>query len=140
MGSVAACTAAWKCSGRVVPTRVEAQPLRWIAYWFARKLMSTPWRSATATARVAAALICTLAGWSMPMLDPPAVSSPKATAEAFQQAGLSVWWDQTLTAGEAYDEVTEQALKSAGAVVVLERVEDAVGRVALVRFRSKGHP
>jgi TolB-like protein/tetratricopeptide (TPR) repeat protein len=40
-------------------------------------------------------------------------------AEAFQQAGLSVWWDQTLTAGEAYDEVTEQALKSARAVVVL---------------------
>ncbi len=40
-------------------------------------------------------------------------------AEAFQQAGLSVWWDQTLTAGESYDEVTEQALKSARAVVVL---------------------
>ncbi len=40
-------------------------------------------------------------------------------AEAFQRAGLGVWWDQTLTAGEAYDEVTEQALKAARAVVVL---------------------
>lgn len=40
-------------------------------------------------------------------------------AEAFQRAGLSVWWDATLRAGEAYDEVTEEALRSARAVVVL---------------------
>jgi TolB-like protein/Tfp pilus assembly protein PilF len=40
-------------------------------------------------------------------------------AEALQRAGLSVWWDDTLNAGEAYDEVTERALESAGAVVVL---------------------
>jgi TolB-like protein len=40
-------------------------------------------------------------------------------AEAFQQAGLSVWWDQTLSVGEAYDEVTEKALLEAKAVVVL---------------------
>lgn len=40
-------------------------------------------------------------------------------AEALQRAGFRVWWDQTLRSGEAYDEVTEQALKSAKAVVVL---------------------
>ena len=40
-------------------------------------------------------------------------------AEALEQAGFSVWWDQTLRSGEAYDEVTERALKSAKAVVVL---------------------
>jgi len=40
-------------------------------------------------------------------------------AEALQQEGFGVWWDQTLRSGEAYDEVTEKALKSARAVVVL---------------------
>jgi TolB-like protein len=40
-------------------------------------------------------------------------------AQGFERAGLSVWWDQTLNAGEAYDEVTEKALEEAGAVVVL---------------------
>jgi TolB-like protein len=40
-------------------------------------------------------------------------------AEGFERAGLSVWWDQSLKAGEAYDEVTEQALNNARAVVVL---------------------
>jgi hypothetical protein len=30
--------------------------------------------------------------------------------EAFEREGLSVWWDQTLRSGEAYDQVTEQAL------------------------------
>ena len=40
-------------------------------------------------------------------------------AEGLEQAGFSVWWDQTLRSGEAYDEVTERALKSAKAVVVL---------------------
>jgi TolB-like protein len=40
-------------------------------------------------------------------------------AESFGAAGLDVWWDSTLKAGEAYDEVTENALKSAKAVVVL---------------------
>jgi TolB-like protein/tetratricopeptide (TPR) repeat protein len=40
-------------------------------------------------------------------------------AEAFERAGFSVWWDQTLNAGEAYDEVTERALEEARAVVVL---------------------
>jgi TolB-like protein/Tfp pilus assembly protein PilF len=40
-------------------------------------------------------------------------------AEGFQRAGLTVWWDATLEAGEAYDQVTEKALKEAKAVVVL---------------------
>jgi TolB-like protein len=40
-------------------------------------------------------------------------------AAALQQEGLDVWWDQALNAGDAYDRVTEQALESARAVVVL---------------------
>jgi TolB-like protein len=40
-------------------------------------------------------------------------------AAGFERAGFSVWWDQTLNAGEAYDEVTEKALEEARAVVVL---------------------
>jgi TolB-like protein len=40
-------------------------------------------------------------------------------AEGFEREGFSVWWDATLNAGEAYDEVTEKALIEAKAVVVL---------------------
>jgi TolB-like protein/Tfp pilus assembly protein PilF len=40
-------------------------------------------------------------------------------AEGFERAGLSVWWDVTLNPGEAYDQVTEKALREAKAVVVL---------------------
>jgi TolB-like protein len=40
-------------------------------------------------------------------------------AEALEQEGFSVWWDQTLDAGETYDEVTANALDSATAAVVL---------------------
>lgn len=40
-------------------------------------------------------------------------------AEGFARAGLDVWWDVTLRSGETYDEVTENALRSAKAVVVL---------------------
>jgi predicted ATPase len=43
----------------------------------------------------------------------------KLFAEAFKAAGLSVWWDVGLRAGEAYDSVTESALRNAKAVVVL---------------------
>jgi TolB-like protein len=49
-------------------------------------------------------------------------------AEALQQAGFSVWWDQSLTAGEAFDEVTERALTDARAVVVLWSPHSAVSR------------
>jgi TolB-like protein/Flp pilus assembly protein TadD len=40
-------------------------------------------------------------------------------AEAFEAQGFSVWWDVTLRSGEAYDQVTEEALRTARAVVVL---------------------
>jgi TolB-like protein len=40
-------------------------------------------------------------------------------ARAFEAMGLSVWWDVALRSGEIYDEVTEAALRGAGAVVVL---------------------
>jgi adenylate cyclase len=40
-------------------------------------------------------------------------------AEAFEAQRLSVWWDVTLRSGEAYDQVTEKALRTAKAVVVL---------------------
>ena len=40
-------------------------------------------------------------------------------ADALQRAGISVWWDQSLRSGEAFDRVTEKALAEAAAVVVL---------------------
>ena len=40
-------------------------------------------------------------------------------ADGLERAGLEVWWDATLNAGQAYDQVTEKALKEARAVVVL---------------------
>ncbi len=40
-------------------------------------------------------------------------------AEGFEREGFSVWWDATLHSGEAYDQVTEKALRDAKAVVVL---------------------
>lgn len=43
----------------------------------------------------------------------------KVFAEAFEAQGFNVWWDVGLKTGEAYDEVTENALRSAKAVVVL---------------------
>jgi TolB-like protein/Tfp pilus assembly protein PilF len=43
----------------------------------------------------------------------------KLFAEAFEREGFRVWWDVGLRAGEAYDTVTETALKTAKAVVVL---------------------
>ena len=39
--------------------------------------------------------------------------------DAFEREGFDVWWDATLRSGEAYDEVTEGALRGAKAVVVL---------------------
>ena len=49
-------------------------------------------------------------------------------AEAFEGQGFSVWWDTTLRAGEAYDEVTENALNEAKAVVVLWSPRSAASR------------
>jgi adenylate cyclase len=49
-------------------------------------------------------------------------------AEAFEAEGFSVWWDTTLRAGEAYDEVTETALRTAKAVVVLWSPRSVVSR------------
>jgi Tol biopolymer transport system component len=40
-------------------------------------------------------------------------------AGGFEREGLSVWWDQSLTPGEAFDQVTERALGEAKAVIVL---------------------
>ena len=49
-------------------------------------------------------------------------------AEGLAAEGLSVWWDQTLKSGEAYDEVTEAALRGAKAVVVLWSPRSVVSR------------
>jgi hypothetical protein len=49
-------------------------------------------------------------------------------AERFEAAGMSVWWDVTLRSGEAYDEVTEEALRTAKAVVVLWSPRSVVSR------------
>ncbi|MBU6165580.1 MAG: TIR domain-containing protein [Alphaproteobacteria bacterium] len=43
----------------------------------------------------------------------------KLFADAFAAAGLNVWWDAGLRAGDAYDQKIEQALRAARAVVVL---------------------
>jgi TolB-like protein len=49
-------------------------------------------------------------------------------AEAFAAQGFDVWWDATLKSGEAYDEVTETALRTAKAVVVLWSPRSVVSR------------
>ena len=52
----------------------------------------------------------------------------KRYAEAFAAEGLNVWWDAALRSGEAYDEVTEAALRGAKAVVVLWSPRSVVSR------------
>jgi TolB-like protein/Tfp pilus assembly protein PilF len=52
----------------------------------------------------------------------------KLYADEFAAAGLSVWWDTALRSGEAYDEVTEAALRAAKAVVVLWSPRSVVSR------------
>jgi len=49
-------------------------------------------------------------------------------AEGFEAQGFDVWWDQALRSGEAYDEVTEAALRGAKAVVVLWSKKSVVSR------------
>jgi len=49
-------------------------------------------------------------------------------AEGFEAQGFDVWWDQALRSGEAYDEVTEAALRNAKAVVVLWSKKSVVSR------------
>jgi TolB-like protein len=49
-------------------------------------------------------------------------------AEGFEAQGFSVWWDVTLRSGEAYDQVTEEALRTAKAVVVLWSKTSVVSR------------
>ena len=49
-------------------------------------------------------------------------------ADGFAAEGLSVWWDTALRSGEAYDEVTEAALRGAKAVVVLWSPRSVVSR------------
>ena len=55
-------------------------------------------------------------------------ATAKLYAEAFAAEGLNVWWDATLRSGEAYDEVTEAALRGAKAVVVLWSPRSVVSR------------
>ena len=52
----------------------------------------------------------------------------KRFADGFAAEGLSVWWDTALRSGEAYDEVTEAALRGAKAVVVLWSPRSVVSR------------
>ncbi len=49
-------------------------------------------------------------------------------ADSFQSAGLSVWWDDALRSGEAFDETIERALREAKAVVVLWSRSSVVSR------------
>ncbi len=49
-------------------------------------------------------------------------------AEGFEAAGFEVWWDVSLRSGEAYDQVTEEALRTAKAVVVLWSMASVASR------------
>lgn len=49
-------------------------------------------------------------------------------AAALEGEGYSVWWDVGLRTGEAYDEVTENALRAAKAVIVLWSKKSVVSR------------
>jgi TolB-like protein len=55
-------------------------------------------------------------------------ATAKLYADAFAAEGLGVWWDTALRSGEAYDEVTEAALRGAKAVVVLWSPRSVVSR------------
>jgi TolB-like protein/Flp pilus assembly protein TadD len=55
-------------------------------------------------------------------------ATAKVFAEAFAIQGFDVWWDVGLKTGEAYDEVTETALRTAKAVVVLWSKNSVISR------------
>ena len=55
-------------------------------------------------------------------------AAAKRFADAFAREGLNVWWDTALRSGEAYDEVTEAALRGAKAMVVLWSPRSVVSR------------
>jgi TolB-like protein len=52
----------------------------------------------------------------------------KQFADGFAAEGFEVWWDVALRSGEAYDQVTEEALHEAKAVVVLWSPRSVVSR------------
>lgn len=49
-------------------------------------------------------------------------------AAALEKEGYSVWWDVGIKTGEAYDQVTENALRAAKAVIVLWSEKSAASR------------
>jgi adenylate cyclase len=49
-------------------------------------------------------------------------------ADAFEESGFSVWWDDALRSGENFDETIERALREAKAVVVLWSPSSVVSR------------
>jgi TolB-like protein len=62
-------------------------------------------------------------------------------AEGLEREGFSVWWDQTINPGDAYDRVTEKALQDAKAVVVLwskKSVESHWVRAEATQAHSNG--
>jgi hypothetical protein len=67
----------------------------------------------------------------------------KLFAEALKAAGFEVWWDVGLKTGEAYDEVTENALRTAKGAdtfsVLQFRTVDLISKVAS-SFRRYSRP
>jgi len=56
------------------------------------------------------------------------VAIARTFAEAFEREGFSVWWDDGLRTGQAWDETIEAALRGAKAVVVLWSVQAVASR------------
>lgn len=56
------------------------------------------------------------------------IDQARRIAEALVADDFAVWWDQTLQAGQTYDEVTEAALRGAKAVIVLWSPRSVVSR------------